>query len=140
MVPGLIRSVVIGLALLAGCAPSPARMSCPAGMGPPMLLYNLYFGRSIPGIGEVTDREWSSFMDRVVTPNLPNGYTVYNASGAWMNPITQKTIKSPTKVLQVALPDTPESFAAITRIRSAYQSDYRQELVGMTVHPACGSF
>jgi hypothetical protein len=142
MLSGLIRIGAICAVLLTGCVPPSSRgsMSCPAGMGPPMLMYQLYFGRSIPGIGDVTDRDWAGFLDRIVTPNLPNGYTVYDAIGAWMNPITQRTIRSATKVLQVALPDTPDNFAAITRIRNTYQTDYRQQLVGMTVHPACGSF
>ena len=39
-----------------------------------------------------------------VTANLPNGYTVFDANGAWMNPITHRTIREATKMLLVALP------------------------------------
>jgi hypothetical protein len=57
-----------------------------------------------------------------------------------MNPKTQRTIRETTKVLQVALPDTPDSLAAITRIRTAYQTQFQQQLVGMTTHVVCASF
>jgi hypothetical protein len=123
---------------LAGCAP--ARMKCAGTLGHPMLVVDLYFGRSIPGLGEVSEEDWRKFEDRVVTPNLANGYTAHNAAGAWMNPVTHKTIHEATKVLTVAIPDVPESLAAIGRIREAYQIQFRQQLVGMTAHPACGSF
>ena len=57
-----------------------------------------------------------------------------------MNPITHKTIKEGTKVLLVALPDAPDSLAAVNRIRGNYQIKYHQQLVGMTVEHACGAF
>jgi hypothetical protein len=34
----------------------------------------------------------------------------------------------------------PESLAAINRIRTAYQIQFHQQLVGMTVGYACGTF
>ena len=68
--------------------------------------------------------------------NLPNGYTVHEGYGAWMNPITHKTIREATVILRVALPDTPDSLAAVNRIRTEYQVRFRQELVGMTVTQA----
>lgn len=105
-----------------------------------MRMYELYFGRAVPGNREVTDRDWSGFAEQVITANLPNGYTVLDATGAWMNPKTQRTIRETTKVLQVALPDTPDSLAAITRIRTAYQAQFQQQLVGMTTHVVCASF
>jgi len=105
-----------------------------------MALFSLFFGRSIPARGEVTERQWAEFLDRVITPNLPNGYTVHDATGAWMNPATQRTIRESTKVLIVALPDVPDSMMAISRIRNAYQVQFRQHRVGMTVRQACGSF
>ena len=77
------------LALLAGCTPpSPATsaMRCPPGQGSPMLAFELFFGRSIRGQAEVSDSAWDDFLTRMVTPNLPNGYTVSDAIGAWRIP------------------------------------------------------
>ncbi|MGA3403628.1 MAG: DUF3574 domain-containing protein [Acetobacteraceae bacterium] len=105
-----------------------------------MLMFELFFGRSIQGQGEVSDGAWDDFLDHVVTPNLPNGYTVFDGTGAWLNPATSHTIHERTKVLLVALPDTAASAAAIARIRHAYAEQFRQTLVGMTVAPGCGAF
>jgi hypothetical protein len=129
--------------MLAGCAapqqPSPDGR-CPAEQGTPMLMFELFFGRSIQGQDEVGDRAWNEFLDRAVTPNLPNGYTVFDAEGAWRNPATGRTGRERTKVLLVALPDAAASTAAVDRIRKAYQVQFRQALVGMSVAPACGNF
>ena len=138
---GITRSAATTLLLallLAGCTVEPQPATCPSGT--PMRMYELYFGRSVPGNKEVTDRDWSGFTDQIITANLPNGYTVLDATGAWMNPKTQRTIREATKMLQAALPDTPDSLAAIARIRSAYQTQFQQQLVGMTTHTVCASF
>ncbi len=105
-----------------------------------MQMFEMFFGRSIPGRSDLTDQEWRTFLDDTVTMNLPNGYTVQDAYGAWMNPITHKTIREATKVVLAALPDGPDSRAAVDRIRTAYQLRFHQQLVGMTVTQICGSF
>jgi hypothetical protein len=131
------------LVCLAGCAaPQQAAQSgrCPAAQGAPVLVYDLFFGRSIQGQHEVSDRAWDDFVDQVVTPNLPSGYTVFDAAGAWLNPATGHTGHERTKLLLVALPDDAAGAAAIARIRQAYQVQFHQTLVGMTVAPACASF
>jgi hypothetical protein len=109
-------------------------------MGTPMQMYELFLGRSIPARGDVTDSEWRSFLDETVSANLPNGYTVQDAYGAWRNPATQHTAREATIVIRVALPDTSDSLAAVNRIRTAYQERFHQQLVGMSATPVCGSF
>jgi hypothetical protein len=88
----------------------------------------------------VTAGEWQAFLDDTVTANVPGGYTVLDASGAWMNRTTRATIRESTKVLVLALPDVSESLTAVNRIRTAYQARFRQQLVGMTAQPACAAF
>jgi hypothetical protein len=127
------------LAGLAACA-GPARPPCAPSVGSPMAVFTLYFGETIPGRDALTDKEWRSFLDATVTTNLPKGYTVLDAEGAWMNPITRRTITEPTKVLVAALPEVPGSLAAINRIRAGYRQKFDQQLVGMTVEQACGTF
>jgi hypothetical protein len=134
------RLYIAGLAAgLAACA-GPAAPSCAPGMGSPVLVFSLFFGKSIPGRADLTNAEWQQFLDDTVTANLPNGYTAVDASGAWMNPTTRKTSKEASKLLIVALPVTPLSLAAVNRIRNEYQARFQQQLVGMTVEQACGSF
>ena len=55
-------------------------------------------------------------------------------------PGDRQTVHEATKILIVALPDTKDSLAAVNRIRTAYQTDFRQLLVGMTVEQACAAF
>ncbi len=105
-----------------------------------MRIYDLYFGRAVTGRTEVTDAEWRAFRDQVITPALPNGYTVLDGQGAWMNPRKRSTIAEATKILEVALPDQPESQTAINRIRQAWRHRFHQYVVGMTVRTGCGSF
>jgi hypothetical protein len=122
---------------LAACAAPPV---CVDGEGHAMRVYELYFGRSVPGRGPVTDAEWSEFQNRVVSANLPEGYTVLDAAGAWMNPRTKQTVSESTKLLIAATPDGPDSLAAIQHVRAAYKSLFDQQSVGMTSHLACASF
>jgi Asp-tRNA(Asn)/Glu-tRNA(Gln) amidotransferase A subunit family amidase len=131
----MYRSILV-LLLLTGCGNS----ACPGGAVRPMRIYDLYFGRSVAGRGEVTDKEWRDFRDQVITPALPDGYTVLDGQGAWMNPRSRATIAEATKILEVALPDALESQTVVNRIRNAWQRRFHQYVVGMTVVSGCGSF
>ena len=128
--------LVVGLC---GCN-APASQSCAPGFGSPVEVFALYLGKSIAGREELTDREWQVFLDTTVAANLPNGYTVLDANGGWMSAKTHQTVKENTKVVVVALQAVPDSLAAVNRIRIAYQTQYHQQLVGMTVERACGDF
>jgi hypothetical protein len=57
-----------------------------------------------------------------------------------MNPRSRATISEATKILNVALPNEPESQIVINHIRSACQRRFRQYVVGMTEQTGCGSF
>jgi hypothetical protein len=105
-----------------------------------MTVFTLYFGEGIRGRPDLTAQEWRQFLDDTVSIDLPNGYTVSDANGAWLNPKTHATVSEPTKVLTVALPPGPDSLAAVNRVRNAYQIRFHQQLVGMTNQPACGDF
>jgi hypothetical protein len=123
--------------LLAAACATP---SCPNLAGTPMLEYHLFFSRNIPGRSSLADTEWADFAARVVTPNLPAGFTAFDASGQWQNPITHHIFAEPTKVLIVAVPDTPASAAAVTAIENAYKAEFHQQSVGITVAPVCAAF
>jgi hypothetical protein len=135
-----LTAVVVACAPVPGTGPGTMALDCPARFGPPLLIFQLYMGRSMPPFGEVTDKDWNDFVDKVVTPALPNGFTTFDANGGWMSPASGKTIRERTKVLMTALPDADASVATVKRIRNDYQVKFHQQLVGMTVSPACGSF
>ena len=128
------------LAGAGGCAPAPAPVACSDLGGTPMLEYQLFFGRGIPGRADVTDREWADFVEHVVTPNLPNGFTALDADGQWMNPATHRIIRERTKVIIVAAPNSEATRSAITAIQDAYRTRFHQQAVGATVHLTCGAF
>ena len=103
-------------------------------------MYSLYFGRAVKGRAPVTDREWHEFRDQIITPALPDGYSVLDAEGAWMNPRTHVAIAEATKILVVAMPEASDRLIAVNRIRSSWQHRFHQEVVGMIVQSGCGSF
>jgi hypothetical protein len=123
-----MRALLLPLAVVA-CAPS-----CPRGLSP-MLEYQLYFGRS-----SVTDQQWAEFTQQVVTAHLPDGFTAFDADGQWMDPDTHRISKERSKVIVVAVPDTPASASAITAIKDAYRARFAQKSVGTTVAAVCGAF
>jgi uncharacterized protein DUF3574 len=78
------------VALLAGpgcagprvAAPSPSAALC--AVGDTALVRDLvYFGRNRPDGGTVSDAEWLAFLDSVVTPSFPSGFTVVEGTGQW---------------------------------------------------------
>jgi hypothetical protein len=105
-----------------------------------MRVYELYFGRAIDGRGDLTDAEWDEFRNSVIVPNLPEGFTVLDGAGAWLNPHTHTTITEATKIVVAAMPETAGSVSAIARVRNAYDTAFHQISVGMTSHLACGAF
>jgi hypothetical protein len=128
-------------ATLTGCAGDEARHQCAAGAGSPMVVYDLFFGRTIDGrAAPVSDAEWAGFVERVVTPNLPAGFTVLDGQGQWQDPATGKTMRDPTKILIAVAPPTAQTAAAIDTIKEAYKRQFKQRSVGMVSHAACADF
>ncbi len=126
--------------LLAACATTPPATVCAPGLGDPMLVYELFFGRTVPARSDVAEHEWTAFIEDTVTPALPDGFTVFDARGAWYSARAGRTIHQTSKVILVALPDTPASLDAVNRVRSVYKSRFNQQLVGMTARPTCATF
>lgn|SRR5579872_5654387 len=120
-------------------APPPASPCASVG-GAPMLEYQLFFGRAIAGRGDLTDREWQDFAEKTITPRLPAGFTVFDAYGQEMNPVTQRIIKERTKVLMVAVPDKAETATAIAAIRDAYRTQFHQRSVFTVVQQTCSAY
>ena len=81
-------AALVALSSVAACmsAPPPATLaplpSCERG-DTAMVRDVIYFGRNRPEGGVVTDAEWEEFLDSVVTPRFPAGFTVVEAEGHW---------------------------------------------------------
>ena len=106
-----------------------------------MLVAELFFGRNVPGRAPVSDAEWADFAARVITRNLPDGFTVHDGAGQWLNPQTGNITRERTKILTVASdkprPDFKDRLSAII---DAYRSRFRQQSVGIITRNACASF
>jgi Protein of unknown function (DUF3574) len=100
----------------------------------------LYFGRSQPGGGEVTEEQWQKFVDTEVTPRFPDGLTVLDAYGQFLNS-AGILAREDSKVLILLYVSTPERERSIQEIIDAYKSRFQQESVlRVTDVPARVSF
>ena len=97
----------------------------------------LYFGRSIPGGGTVSDEEWERFLADVVTPRFPDGFTIINATGQSRE--KDGTLdKERTEILVFFYPvnDRTASRRKIEEIRRAYVKQFKQESVLRLDYPS----
>jgi transcription termination factor NusB/uncharacterized protein YacL (UPF0231 family) len=95
---------------------------------PELIQEDLYFGRNITGAGEVSEAEFQKFLAREITPRFPDGLTVYEANGQFLDS-TGNLIQEPSKVVSLIFEDTPENEAAIEQITQAYKQQFQQESV-----------
>jgi hypothetical protein len=105
-----------------------------------MLLFQMFFGRSVPNRGPVTSREWNAFLRQSVTPRFPDGFTVYDAYGQWLNPKRNAVIRESTKVIVIAAADTPEVRAKVAEVSENYRRLFHQQSVGIITTAGCGAF
>ena len=90
----------------------------------------LYFGRSIPGGGMVSEEEWAHFLAEEVTPKFPGGFAVLKGQGQYREK-TGKIISEPSQILIFLYPAKTRktSRAKIDEIRAAYIKKFNQESV-----------
>lgn len=138
----------VALALAAGlatggCAPAvraAAPVSAPAAAeGEAWVADRLYFGRNIRGGGTVSEAEWKTFVDEVVTPRFSSGITVLHADGQWRDSMGV-VIPEASFVLERLHPPGPEADAAVAAIAAEYKRRFRQESVMHVRAPAAVRF
>lgn len=90
----------------------------------------IYFGRAKPNGTNVADAEWKDFLDDVVTPRFPDGFTILHATGQYQEK-SGRIIAEPSLVLIVfySAAAKRESRAKIEEIRTAYLKRFDQESV-----------
>jgi hypothetical protein len=96
----------------------------------------LFFGRSLPSGGEVSEAEWQRFVDDEITPRFPDGLTIMDAQGQWKD--TSGIVRERAKHLLILLPggDTGK----LDAVRAAYKSRFHQEAVLLVDSTVCASF
>lgn len=104
-----------------------------------MVRETLYFGRNRPGGGTVSDAEWQSFLDHVLTPRFPAGLTVMVASGQWKGQ-TGVVEQERSNVVTVFHPGDAASLRAIQEVTLEYKRRFGQEAVLRERASTCAAF
>ena len=105
-----------------------------------MLVAELFFGRAIKRRAPLTDGEWAQFTAQAITPNFPDGFTVFDGEGQWRNPRTGQIAHEPTKILLVAVPSGPDLPRRLSAVIEAYKRRFHQVSVGVVTEEACAVF
>lgn len=105
-----------------------------------MLVAELFFGRDVKGRGPVSDAEWAKFAADAITPNFPDGFTVFDGYGQWRNPATGTIAHDPAKILLVAAKRGPDLGDRINAVMDAYKSRFHQQSVGIITRDSCAAF
>ena len=119
-------------------APVAAGVRCEAGDSA-MVRDVVYFGRNRPDGGTVSDAEWEAYLDSVVTPRFPAGFTVVEAEGHWRG---ERGVveRERTEVLTLLHPGDQASREAVRALTEEYVRRFHQEAVLRERLPACARF
>jgi hypothetical protein len=89
----------------------------------------LFCGLSIPSGGNVSQVELDAFVEEIVAPRFPQGFTVWRAKGQW------KGGNEEVMILEFLHPRDPVTAKAIDEIASAYRTRFHQEAVMRVTMP-----
>jgi hypothetical protein len=108
----------------------------------PWVRVELYFGTSQPDGEAVTDEEWQAFLDEEITPRFPDGLTVLDGYGQFLNSsdviIAEESI---VLIIFVPLEFAASSSVLIEEVRDTYETQFEQESVlRADSEPVCISF
>ncbi len=111
---------------------TPAGAHCLAGEEP-RTVATLFMGI---GSKAGADIAFTDFLDREVSIRFPQGLTVIDAQGRWMN-AHGLLGRENSKLLLIVLPGNPEDRSRILDIASAYNKAFDQEAVLVTYDESC---
>ena len=134
----MLRAAAILLLALALASSAGAQLLDCRGGQRPTEVAQLLFGRNIGNRIGVSERAWARFLDREIVPRFPDGLTVFDATGRYR--LANRVAREPSKMVEIALPGTPEDMVRLNEIVEAYKSRFKQQSVGLIVRPACVSF
>ena len=134
----MLRAAAILLVALALASSAGAQLLDCRGGQRPTEVAQLLFGRNIGNRIGVSERAWARFLDREIVPRFPDGLTVFDATGRYR--LANRVAREPSKMVEIALPGTPEDMVRLNEIVEAYKTRFKQQSVGLIVRPACVSF
>ena len=95
----------------------------------------LYFGLSRPDGGMVSEADFAAFVDEVVTPRFPDGFTVVPVMGQFREH-SGKIAREPSRVIVLLAPEDQLTSQKIDDIRAIYKQRFAQESVLLVTSPA----
>jgi hypothetical protein len=146
-----MRALAIVSALVLGLSPWAARSGSPSEAAggdvcllpgqERMLVAELFFGREKASRRIVSDADWSDYLAAVVTPNFPDGLTVFDGYGQWRNPQTGAIGRSSgVKIVLIAVKPAPDIAARLRAVIDAYKARFQQQSVGIITRDSCAAF
>lgn len=131
-----LRAIAIGLLVVApGCHAALGQQLQCTGNQKSWVVAELLFG-----LEHVNGRSWGRFLASEITPRFPDGLTVYDARGQWRAPGSAAISHQRSKVVMIAMPPAADNDTRLQQVIDAYKTRFRQQSVGLIVHPACVSF
>jgi hypothetical protein len=100
----------------------------------------LIFGRNIGNKLGVSENTWARFVATEITPRFPNGFSMVDARGQWLDSDTKKIVRERSKLVTIVLDGAADTQQKIDDIVAAYKGRFRQQAVGVIIRPACVSF
>jgi hypothetical protein len=105
-----------------------------------MSVAELMFGRNIGDKLGVSDNTWARFVATEITPRFPNGFSMVDAQGQWLDSDTKKIVRERSKLVTIVFDGAADAQQKINDIVAAYKGRFRQQAVGVIIRPACVSF
>jgi hypothetical protein len=119
-------------------APAPAASLCAP--GDTALVRDLvYFGRNRPDGGAVSDAEWLGFLDSVVTPSFPNGFTIVEGVGRWKGQ-SGAVERERSAIITFLHTGSTADRDRVAYVAGEYKRRFHQEAVLRERTPACARF
>lgn len=118
-----------------------ASQASDGGVEPSWLRSELYFGMGL--IGRETaeaDERWVRFLDEVVSPTFPAGFSYFPLFGQWQGSHQAEPVRLHSQKIIILHPDTPEDRDRVDSIRRAWIEQYHHESVLWSMTPAEVSF
>ena len=97
-------------------------------LNPELIQVDLFFGRDISGVGEVSESQFQTFVDREITPRFPDGLTIFDTQGQFQDS-TGTVVEESSKVVSLIIEDTETNEVAIDEIANEYIEQFQQESV-----------
>lgn len=89
---------------------------------------SLFFGSAIGQDGKVEAADWSRFVNEVILPRFPDGFTIMDGQGVYRS-ARNGIVREPAHVLVVARPKGADADRKLEAIADDYKTRFHQESV-----------